>query len=169
MSRSFEKSRVKLGRGGCANVWLGRCSDTHELVAIKRNFCRPHGSRVEEGAADGNEVPHDEEEHCIMQRVCPHSNMVNILGYVDDGLYTNFALELMTSDLHAEIANGNFMSEEEVKVIVREVLKGVAHLHECNVVHRDLKPSNVLLKQDTSISCGIRVALSDFGVAHYAT
>ena len=34
----FEKSRVKLGSGGCASVWLGRDMDTMQLVALKRRF-----------------------------------------------------------------------------------------------------------------------------------
>src|SRR5688572_29902609 len=39
----FERSRVKLGKGGSGTVWLGRCQDTHNLVAIKRKFIAGRG------------------------------------------------------------------------------------------------------------------------------
>jgi serine/threonine-protein kinase len=42
---------------------------------------------------------------------------------------------------------------------LKQVVQGVAYLHENNIVHRDLSPRNCLLREDDSIAVG------DFGVA----
>lgn len=39
----------------------------------------------------------------------------------------------------------NVMGEKRVAFIVKEVLDGLAYLHDNRVVHRDLKPENIML------------------------
>lgn len=43
----------------------------------------------------------------------------------------------------------------------RDIVYGLAHLHELGIVHRDLKPQNVLIIKDRSISAKI----SDMGIS----
>ena len=47
----------------------------------------------------------------------------------------------------------------ELKGILQQLLRGVAHVHACGLMHRDLKPDNVLITGE-----GV-VKLADFGHA----
>ncbi|XP_048840100.1 serine/threonine-protein kinase pim-3-like [Brienomyrus brachyistius] len=62
-------------------------------------------------------------------------------------------------DLH-EFCNtkGGFLTEEDAKHVLVQVLRALRHCQESNVLHRDLKPENLLIKTDT-----LDVTLIDFG------
>ncbi|KAJ1485990.1 kinase-like domain-containing protein [Baffinella frigidus] len=51
------------------------------------------------------------------------------------------------------------MREEVTRVYTRQLLCGVAHIHECGIVHRDIKPQNLLLAVNGCLKVG------DFGEA----
>ncbi|KAJ8559097.1 hypothetical protein ON010_g8351 [Phytophthora cinnamomi] len=55
--------------------------------------------------------------------------------------------------------------EDLVRVYVRDVVRGVAHLHELDIAHRDLKCANLLLADDEH--GGVKIA--DFGTAKRAS
>lgn len=49
------------------------------------------------------------------------------------------------------------MDEAEAKIIFKEVLEGIAHMHEKGIVHRDIKTTNILLNKH------LKVKIIDFG------
>ena len=49
--------------------------------------------------------------------------------------------------------------------ICRQLLRGMAALHEADIVHRDIKPGNIMLEQTPGSKGGICVSLMDFGLA----
>lgn len=51
---------------------------------------------------------------------------------------------------------GNRMTERQIAYIIREVLKGLEHMHGMNCVHRDIKGENVLISRG-------KVKIGDFG------
>ncbi len=55
------------------------------------------------------------------------------------------------------------LSDKQKNNIARELLQGIAFMHQKGLVHRDLKPSNILLKQDTNQQYHAKIA--DFGLA----
>lgn len=64
------------------------------------------------------------------------------------------------SEILDEIAHSGAYDEQDAQQLYRQVLEGIAYLHEKRVCHRDIKPSNILISKDQS-----RVVLVDFNVA----
>jgi eukaryotic-like serine/threonine-protein kinase len=62
----------------------------------------------------------------------------------------------------------------ELRPVLRQILRALGHAHARGIIHRDLKPRNVLVfpqgadqgRLSASGSGGIRVGLTDYGIAH---
>lgn len=70
-------------------------------------------------------------------------------------------MDCMDTNLYQVMAaqpRGSTLPLAHTKLLTRQLLRGVAHMHARGVMHRDIKPENVLLKDDT-------VKLADFGLA----
>lgn len=85
-----------------------------------------------------------------------------VLEYIPDGdLFDVIALHhgmLIANDFHF------------VKLIFKQILKAVLHIHNKGVVHRDLKPENILVcfdpKKPPTNDYLLLVKLTDFGLSH---
>ena len=67
-------------------------------------------------------------------------------------------MELMDTDLTSFIGSHfQTYSENVVKFILKQILKGIAHLHSLNIIHRDIKSDNILVSQHGAVK------LADFG------
>ena len=65
-------------------------------------------------------------------------------------------------ELFEKLADPNYkLSEQEAKRYIRQICKGVQHMHENNIVHLDIKPENIMFEKKTSQS----LKLVDFGLA----
>ena len=53
----------------------------------------------------------------------------------------------------------NVFEEDEAKFYIAELILGIEHLHNLNIIYRDLKPENILINSDNHIK------LADFGLA----
>ncbi|KXS13292.1 kinase-like protein [Gonapodya prolifera JEL478] len=67
--------------------------------------------------------------------------------------------ELMDTDLAAVLRSGQLLSEDQIKWIAYQMLRGIKWIHGAGVVHRDMKPANLLLNS----TCDLRIC--DFGLA----
>lgn len=76
-----------------------------------------------------------------------HSNYCNVMEYCAGG------------DLYSLIVVAGRLEPAEADCFFKQIMRGVAYMHEMGVAHRDLKPENVLL---TSRGC---CKLTDFGNA----
>lgn len=64
------------------------------------------------------------------------------------------------SEILDEIAHSGAYSEKDAQNLFKQILQGIAYLHENFVSHRDIKPANILVTRDQS-----RCVLVDFNVA----
>lgn len=58
------------------------------------------------------------------------------------------------------LKSGVKFTPDEIRYIFKQIVDGVADLHDLSIVHQDLKPQNVLLCHDWT------VLISDFGIGH---
>ena len=61
-------------------------------------------------------------------------------------------------DLNLHIIQ-NLFEEDEARFYIAELILGIEHLHELDIIYRDLKPENILINGDNHIK------LADFGLA----
>lgn len=91
-----------------------------------------------------------------------HENVVHVrevvVGSTMDKIY--MVMEYAEHDVRSVLERMKHpYSQSEVKSLVQQILRGVAHMHSRWVLHRDLKTSNLLLNHE-----GV-VKLCDFGLA----
>lgn len=73
--------------------------------------------------------------------------------------------ELMEVDLDAIIKSDQVLKEAQIIYFMFQILVGVKHIHDCNIIHRDLvnfliqKPKNILLNSN----CNLKIC--DFGLS----
>ncbi|PON33104.1 Serine/threonine protein kinase [Parasponia andersonii] len=82
----------------------------------------------------------------------------------DSELLDEYTLRLTTirennKDIELWRANG-YPTLQSLK-LMRDVVSGIAHLHELGIIHRDLKPQNVLINKDRFLTA----KLSDMGIS----
>lgn len=93
-----------------------------------------------------------------------HSNIVVLVDFYETVDTFHVVIELARGgDLMRRISRRKRYTESDGRMLAREFLSAIEHIHKCNVVHRDLKPDNILLESDGDDRIGIKVA--DFGFA----
>ncbi|CAI9270320.1 unnamed protein product [Lactuca saligna] len=138
-------------------VAVKRIVKVHHDVALKEiqnlivsdqhpNIVRWHG------------VEYDQDFVYIALERCVCSLHDLILLHGDSSVELQSTMEVF-KDLKLWKPNG-YPSPVMLKVM-RDIVTGLAHLHELGIIHRDLKPQNVLIRKDTSISAKV----SDMGIS----
>ncbi|MEQ2233053.1 hypothetical protein ILYODFUR_017795 [Ilyodon furcidens] len=119
------------------------------------------------------DVATDEEEEIkseinMLKKYSNHRNIATYFGVfikkqppgIDDQLWLvmEFCGAGSVTDL-IKNTKGNTLKEDWNAYICREILRGLAHLHQHKVIHRDIKGQNVLLTENAEVK------LVDFGVS----
>jgi len=88
-----------------------------------------------------------------------YKHIVGYLGFscVDDNIH--MFLEYVAGGSLCQLISNTGMKQSLVQNYTEQILKGLAYLHENNVVHRDLKPANILVSPTGVLK------LADFGTA----
>jgi hypothetical protein len=150
-----------LGAGSFATVWLGHDPSLGARVAIKvlaDNWS--HDLRVRERFLD---------EARLLWRL-DHERIVRVysLGELDDGRPYLVMAWADGGSLRDRLAAGP-MAVEESMCLLREIVAGVAVLHDNGIVHRDLTPGNVLFRSRSAGSrsglAAEQVVIADLGLA----
>ncbi|KAK6996520.1 Other/CAMKK/ELM protein kinase [Favolaschia claudopus] len=114
----------------------------------------------------GTEEAKIRREIAIMKK-CDHPNIIKFFAFVDDKMDANICLimEYMEGgELQWQTAEGNkpYLTLDQTRRVMRDVVLGLQYLHEQGIIHRDIKPSNIMWTADRT-----HVKIGDFGVAHF--
>ncbi|ESN96616.1 hypothetical protein HELRODRAFT_156036 [Helobdella robusta] len=145
-----------VGNGTYGQVYKGKHTKTGKLAAIK--VMNVTEDEVEEIKLEIN----------VLKRYSHHRNIATYYGAFikksstgkDDQLWLvmEFCGAGSITDL-IRSTKSNSLREEWIAYLCREILRGLAHLHNNKVIHRDIKGQNVLLTDEAEVK------LVDFGVS----
>lgn len=144
---------------------FGRYTATEKIYNDKENV-RVHIWLCEDSITNTNKVlkmiSFDylcDSEGPIHLSVSGHPNIATCYESFSTAKYRCLIIERCGLRLHDAIV-ARLLSLEGLKATLRDVLRGLAHLHRKMVIHRDIKPENILLGFDNNAK------IIDFGSAY---
>ncbi|CAG8548116.1 10423_t:CDS:2 [Racocetra persica] len=142
----------QVGEGTYGKVYKAKNRDTGEIVALKR-------IRME-SEKEGFPVTALREIK-LLQRL-RHDHIVHLKEIMVYQGVVYMVFEYMDHDLTGVLSNPQIIYEpHHVKCLMKQLLEGLAHLHENQILHRDVKGSNILLNNRGELK------LADFGLARH--
>jgi len=144
-----------IGEGSYGVVCSAKNRETNELVAVKRII-----GVLEETP----EATRTLRELKFLRLLGSHENIISIKDVLLPSERDNFndvflVLELMPADLSRVMRANIPLTNDHIRWLMYQLLRGIAYLHSAKVYHRDLKPSNILI----NAACDLRII--DFGLA----
>lgn len=164
--RRAYRTGALLGLGTEGTVKVAVSLETQRRVAIK-------SVRKQMGSSSSlNSMQSASEEACrevrrkfeVLARL-RHPNLLEVIEFFETDEKFYLVTELAAGDLSnlLESREGRKVSEDEARLILQGILKGLTFLHAHGIAHRDLKPQNVLLRTSNDLST---ICLADFSGAH---
>lgn len=142
----------KLGTGAFSEVRLAVSKATGEHFAAK----------MMNKTGDERNLEIIQVEIEILKRV-HHPNIVKLYEVFDNKDSIVLILQLITGgELFEKICSLTCYSEMDASRLVKQLLEGIKHLHDHNVIHRDLKPENLLLSSEDADA---DLLITDFGLS----
>lgn len=152
-------SHETIGQGAFATVKKAVNRKTAKSYAVKIINRRKALNTGGAGGIDGVE-----RELSILQKL-HHPNVVALENFYEDTENYYIVMELVPGgDLMDFVAANGAIGEDACQVITKQVLEGIAYVHNLGISHRDLKPDNILIMQDDPIL----VKITDFGLAKFS-
>ncbi|KAG0295794.1 Suppressor of Sensor Kinase (SLN1), partial [Dissophora globulifera] len=139
-----------IGSGTFGTVFLGTNSDTGELIAVKEIRFQNASMSLVKSIRDEMKV----------MKMMHHPNIVRYDNIEVHRHKVFIFMEYCQGGSLADLLEHGRIEDEKVnKFYTLQMLKGLAYLHDKNVVHRDVKPDNILLDHLGNIK------FVDFGAA----
>lgn len=136
----------QIGKGSYATVHKAINKETGDVCAIKNLSVSTDFECLK------NEI-------AIMSE-CKCENIVRFLASDCSGTEVSIVMEYCSGgSLRDVINNIGPLTEDQIRVIVKDILHGLDYLHSKNRIHRDVKAANILLSDDGMAKLG------DFGVS----
>ena len=152
ISERFEIVR-EIGEGGMGIVYEALDHKRNQRIAIK--FAKPPFHRLLSPELEGAlRVRHP--NICLVNEI--HTARIGH-GEVDF-----LSMELLEGETLSDYLSAHEkLSLEDAVEVGRQLCKGLAEAHRCDVIHRDLKAANVILCRPAA--GGIRAVITDFGLS----
>ncbi|WP_019498773.1 serine/threonine-protein kinase [Pseudanabaena sp. PCC 6802] len=156
MALSYEKkpSRYRIlglvGRGQFGRVFCARNRKTGQIVALKE---------LEQQKFPTSKFLRELRFLLSLE----HENIVSCMALEHKSHKRYLVMDYCEAGTLRDLMNRQgYLAPREIVPLVLDILSGLEHAHNSNIIHCDLKPENVLLKLTPS---GIQAKLSDFGIA----
>ena len=141
-----------IGQGGMGTVYIGKDTDTHELVAVKQ-------LKNDVILQDPDIVRRFELEGDALRRL-NHPNIVKILATEDSDDRHFLVMEYVEGGSLLDVLNEEQqLSIQRILYIALDLADALTRAHRLKILHRDIKPANVLIAKDGT------PRLTDFGMA----
>lgn len=145
-----------IGAGSFGSVFLALNALTGELMAVKQVEMPSAGK---EDARKKSMVEALQREIELLKDM-QHQNIVQYLGSSNEDDSLNIFLEYVPGGSVAALLNTyGPLKEPLIRNFVRQILTGLAYLHNKGIIHRDIKGANVLVDNKGGIK------ISDFGIS----
>jgi serine/threonine protein kinase len=166
-----------LGQGAQATVHAAMHRDTQEKVAVKiydrkyladecryravmkeisvlKRLCHPSVLRLLDSVEEGKRL-------YIVMNELPKGTLTGLLRKHNiKNIYENTTRsQQRTHSKCAELGAKNHLPDEVARGVLKDVARGVAHVHSLDIVHRDLKPENIMFDEVG------RAVICDFGLS----
>ncbi|KAG6523521.1 hypothetical protein ZIOFF_013382 [Zingiber officinale] len=154
LGRKIAVENRQIGQGTYSSVYRARDLDNKKIVALKK---------VRFDNLEPESVKFMAREILILRRL-DHPNIVKLEGLVTSRMSCSLYLvfEYMEHDLAGLASSpGLKFSEPQVKCYMQQLLHGLGHCHNREILHRDIKGSNLLI-DDSGI-----LKIADFGLASF--
>ncbi|KAF9878328.1 calcium/calmodulin-dependent protein kinase type 1B [Colletotrichum karsti] len=156
------KSESYLGSGGVGLVFREKCivgPSFGQLRAVKE-IPRPRNRND-----DDVDIVNELKGLLVFSQPEYEAYFVRTLGWYQIPSKVFVAMEFLPQgNLHAHLMNQGPIPENHGKLIIRQVLRGLAYIHQFGLAHRGLKPSNLLIRtQPPGGEWWVKIA--DFGIS----
>jgi len=139
-----------IGRGAFGEVRLVRKKDDEKLYALKK--------MKKAKLLKNDQVAYARQERDLMT-MADNEWIVNLQFSFQDPQYLYLVMEYLAGgDLMTLLINKQFLTEDQTRFFIAEIIMAIESIHKLEYVHRDIKPDNILIGVDGHIK------LSDFGL-----
>lgn len=146
------KKLEKIGHGAYGDVYKSLDTQSNKIVALKK-------MKLE---VENEGVPSTVIRETSLLRELDHPNVIALNDIVVDNKKLFLVFEYMQHDLkryYENLPEKELLDAKTVKILMYQILNGLAACHASRIIHRDLKPQNLLLDAN---GC---VKIADFGLA----
>ncbi|KAK6304948.1 hypothetical protein J4Q44_G00237280 [Coregonus suidteri] len=145
----------QIGLGAFSSCYQAQDVGTGTLLAVKQV------TYVRNTSSEQEEVVEALREEIRMMAHLNHPNIIRMLGATCEKSNYNLMVEWMAGGSVSHLLNKYGAFKEAVIInYTEQLLRGLAYLHENQIIHRDIKGANLLID-----STGQRLRIADFGAA----
>ncbi|KAJ7988198.1 hypothetical protein DPEC_G00321120 [Dallia pectoralis] len=145
----------QIGLGAFSSCYQAQDVGTGTLMAVKQV------TYVRNTPSEQEEVVTALREEIRMMAHLNHPNIIRMLGATCEKSSYNLMVEWMAGGSVSHLLNKYGAFKEAVIInYTEQLLRGLAYLHENQIIHRDIKGANLLID-----STGQRLRIADFGAA----